>query len=315
MSRKVTIIGAGSVGASIAFAMVVKGIAAEIVLVDVNQEKALGEAMDILQGTPFCPPVKIYAGTYEDAKDSDVVVITSGIPRKPGQSRIDLTQININMMKEVAPKIVEHAPDSLYVIVSNPVDILTYAFIQITGVPAYKVMGTGTILDTARLRTRLSEFFSISQKNVHAYVLGEHGDTSFIPWSIAEVGGVRMLDYKSRFNYAEMTDKELDKEKVYEHIRTSGAKIIGRKGATYYAIAISTCYIVSCLFTSVNSVMTISSMMYGEYGIDDVCLSIPFIVGPEGVCGHTRLDLSEEELKQLRHSADSLKEVIKNIEI
>jgi len=315
MSRKVTVIGAGSVGSSVAFAMTLQGAASEIVMIDVNEEKALGEAMDIRQGTPFCPPIKIYAGSYEDAKDSDIVIITSGVPRKPGQSRLDLTQTNIDMIKEVAPNIVKYAPNSLYIIVSNPVDILTYVFIKLTGLPEYRVIGSGTILDTARLRTRLAEYFYLSQKNIHAYVLGEHGDTSFIPWSVAHVGGVPLEDYKSRFNYAKMTRQDLDKDKVYEHTRTSGAQIIKRKGATYYAIAISACHIVNCLFTSVNSVSTISSMIFGEYGIDDVCLSLPFIIGMDGVNGHTLLPLTEDEIEKLHKSAETVKGVIKQVKI
>ena len=172
MSNKVTIIGAGSVGSTIAFMMAVKGIAAEIVIIDINEKKALGEAMDIRQGIPFCDPCKIYAGRYEDAKDSDIVVITSGIGRKPGQTRLELAQTNVNIMKSIASEISKVAPDAVYVIVSNPVDVLTYVFNKVTNIPENRIIGTGTLLDTARLRSRLADYLDVSQKNVHAYVLG-----------------------------------------------------------------------------------------------------------------------------------------------
>ena len=315
MSRKVTIIGAGSVGSTITYTMAVTGLASEVVMIDINTEKALGEAMDVRQGTPFCSPMKIYAGTYEDAKGSDVVIITSGMPRKAGQSRIDLAQTNVDVIKQIAPDIVKHAPDALYILVSNPVDILTYTFCKVSGLPESRIIGSGTILDTARLRSRIAEYLEISQKNIHAYVMGEHGDSSFVPWSIAQVGSVNFLDYKRRFHYKKLWNPEIDPDEIETYIRTSGAKIIGRKGATFYAIAISVCTIVQCMFGSANTAMTVSSMLHGEYGIDDVCLSIPFLVGPDGVCGNVLPPLTEEEVAKLRHSADVLKNVIKQINL
>ncbi|BDF58112.1 L-lactate dehydrogenase 1 [Christensenellaceae bacterium] len=315
MSRKVTIIGAGSVGSTITYTMAVTGLASEVVMIDINTEKALGEAMDVRQGTPFCSPMKIYAGTYEDAKGSDVVIITSGMPRKAGQSRIDLAQTNVDVIKQIAPDIVKHAPDALYILVSNPVDILTYTFCKVSGLPESRIIGSGTILDTARLRSRIAEYLEISQKNIHAYVMGEHGDSSFVPWSIAQVGSVNFLDYKRRFHYKKLWNPEIDPDEIENYIRTSGAKIIGRKGATFYAIAISVCTIVQCMFGSANTAMTVSSMLHGEYGIDDVCLSIPFLVGPDGVCGNVLPPLTEEEVAKLRHSADVLKNVIKQINL
>lgn len=315
MSRKVTIIGAGSVGSTITYTMAVTGLVSEVVMIDINTEKALGEAMDVRQGTPFCSPMKIYAGTYEDAKGSDIVIITSGMPRKAGQSRIDLAQTNVDVIKQIAPDIVKHAPDALYILVSNPVDILTYTFCKVSGLPESRIIGSGTILDTARLRSRIAEYLEISQKNIHAYVMGEHGDSSFVPWSIAQVGSVNFLDYKRRFHYKKLWNPEIDPDEIENYIRTSGAKIIGRKGATFYAIAISVCTIVQCMFGSANTAMTVSSMLHGEYGIDDVCLSIPFLVGPDGVCGNVLPPLTEEEVAKLRHSADVLKNVIKQINL
>ncbi|MEA4852976.1 MAG: L-lactate dehydrogenase [Christensenella sp.] len=315
MSRKVTIIGAGNVGATITYTMAVTGLASEVVMVDINTEKALGEAMDVRQGTPFCAPIKIYAGTYRDAKDSDVVIITSGVPRKPGQSRIDLAQTNVDTIKKLAPEIVKYAPNALYILVSNPVDILTYTFCKVSGLPENRIVGSGTILDTARLRSRLAEYLSISQKNIHAYVLGEHGDSSFVPWSIAQVGAINFLDYEKGFHYNGLLHPEINTNEIEQYIRTSGGKIIERKGATFFAIAISVCTIVECMFGSTNTAMTVSSMLHGEFGIEDVCLSIPFIVGPEGVCGNILPPLTDEEIGKLRHSADVLKNVIQQIKI
>ena len=196
---KVTIIGAGSVGSTIAYTMVVNGIASEIVMIDVNDKKAMGEALDIRQGTPFCAPCSIYAGSYVDAKDSDIVIITSGVARKPGQTRLDLAQINVDILKSIIPQITKYAPDATYVIVSNPVDILTYTFCKCSGIPEERIIGSGTILDTSRLRTHISQHFEVSQQNVHAYVLGEHGDSSFIPWSLANISNVPVMDYSKSF--------------------------------------------------------------------------------------------------------------------
>ncbi len=195
--NKITVIGSGSVGSTIAYTLTVMGIASEIVMIDVNQEKSLGEALDIRQGVPFCNPANIYAGSYVDAKDSDIVVITCGLARKPGQSRLDLAQTNVNVLKSVAKEIVKYAPNATYIIVSNPVDVLTYVFHKISGIPEERIIGSGTILDTARLRARVSEYYGVNQKNVHAYVLGEHGDSAFVPWSIANISNVPIEDYRN----------------------------------------------------------------------------------------------------------------------
>ena len=195
MSRKITIIGAGSVGSTIAYSLSQEELASEIVMIDINKDKAEGEVMDIEQGTCFRESISIIAGDYPDAKDSDIVIITSGIARKPGQTRIDLAQTNVNILKSITPQIVKEAPNALYVIVSNPVDIMTYVFTKISGLPERQIIGSGTILDTARLRCGLSEQLQVAQKNIHAYVFGEHGDTSFIPWTGAYVSGVHVDEY------------------------------------------------------------------------------------------------------------------------
>ena len=314
MSNKVTIIGAGSVGSTIAYTLAVKGLVSEIVMIDVNTKKALGEAMDIRQGTPFMEPCKIYAGSYEDAKGSDIVIITSGIARKPGQTRLELCQINVNILKSITPQITKYAPDAIYVFVSNPVDVLTYAFAKISGIPENRIIGSGTQLDSARLCTRIAECLSISNKDVHAFVLGEHGDSSFVPWNSVRISSLGINDYRERLNYNEGFVAELDLEDIESYIRTSGGKIIQRKGATFYAVSVSVCDIVKTLLNGSDSVLCISSMMHGEFGIEDVALSIPTIVNGKGIKGTLLPDLTEDEVAKLRHSADVLKDVISQID-
>ena len=313
---KVTIIGAGSVGATVAYAMSLKGTASEIVLVDINERKAEGEALDIRQGLPYSPQNKIHEGTYEDAVGSDIVVITSGIARKPGMSRLDLAQVNVDVIKSIAPQITKYAPDAVYVIVSNPVDVLTYVFQKVSGLPENKIIGTGTLLDTARLRTRLSENYNISMKNVHAYVFGEHGDSAFIPWSISNISGVSIKEYSKHVIYkTNMRDINFSFDEIEEHVKKSGGWIIERKGATFYAVSVSVCHIIKCLLSRIDTTMTISTMMHGEYGIDDVCLSTLSLVGHDGIRSKVHVNLNDEEIAKLRHSADTLKNVIRSLNI
>lgn len=315
-NRKITVIGAGSVGATTAFALTLQNIANEVVLVDINESKALGEAMDIRQSTPLLSdPVNVYAGNYESAAGSDIVVITSGMPRKPGQTRIDLAQTNVNIIKQIAPQIVKTCPDATYVIVSNPVDILTYVFHKVTNIPSNRIIGTGTQLDTARLRARIAEYLSVSQKNVHAYVFGEHGETSFIPWSIAEVSTVSLFDCKDKIKLDEDIMVDLDYAEIERHMRSSGAKVIERKGCTNYAISVAVCSICDALFGAVNAVQTVSLMLNGEYGISDVCLSMPALIGNGVVRGRITPVLTDEELAKLHYSADALKKVISQMAI
>lgn len=312
--NKITVIGSGSVGSTIAYTLTVMGIASEIVMIDINQEKALGEALDIRQGVPFCNPATIYAGSYEDAKNSDIVIITSGVARRPGQSRLDLAQTNVDMLKIVTKDIVKQAPDAIYIIVSNPVDVLTYVFHKISGIPEERIIGSGTILDTARLRSRVAEYYEVNQKNVHAYVLGEHGDSSFVPWSIANISNVPIEDYRNALvNSTEYP--EFDREEVENYVRKSGARVIQRKGATFYAVSISVCHICKCLLSGIDTTMTVSTMLHGEYGIEDICLSLLNVVGHKGAHSKVLVPLNDEEIKALHHSADCLKEIINNIEI
>lgn len=313
MNKKITIIGAGAVGSSIGYLLVAEGTASEVVFIDINKDKALGEAMDIYQATPFLNPAIVRAGDYEDAKGSDIVIITSGIARKPGQSRIDLAQTNVNIIKAIAPEITKVCPDSIYVIVANPVDVLTYTFHQVTNIPTNKIIGSGTSLDTARLRTRLSEIYKVSPMQVDADVLGEHGDTSFVPWSKVRIGGVNVDEYSSVVTNKDLAPTPYDKEEVTEYIRKSGGIIISRKGATYNGVAAAVAYICKCLYSGVDSVICLSVLLNGEYGISDVCISIPTIVGVGGIKSTLTPTLSEEETQKLIASADAMKEVIKQV--
>ncbi len=314
MGNKITIIGSGSVGATIAYTLAVQGQASEIVMIDINLEKSLGEALDIRQGMSFCDPVKIYAGSYQDAVGSDIVIMTSGVARKPGQSRLDLTQTNVNITGTIIPEITKAAPDAMYIIVANPVDILTYQFHKVSGLPENRIIGSGTSLDTARLRSRLAEYYQLNQQNVHAYVFGEHGDSSFVPWSLCNISTIPIDD----FTKCVRTDSDklypsLVHEEVEQYVRKSGGRIIARKGATFYAIAISVCHICRCITCGTDTTLTVSSMMHGEYGIDDVCLSTLSLVGKDGITGKVILPLTDGEIALLKKSADSLKAVISQL--
>ena len=312
MKKKVTIIGAGSVGATTAFALLARNAASEVVLIDINTDKALGEALDIKQATPFIDNCDIYAGSYCDAVDSDVVVITSGIGRKPGQTRLELVQTNVNIIKSIATEITKYAPNAIYIIVANPVDILTYAFLKCTGLPKNQVFGTGTVLDTIRLRTRLAEIYNVNKQQVHANVLGEHGDTSFVAWSTATIAGIPVDEYNASIATPYNLPTEYRREDVENYVKKSGGKIIARKGCTVYGIGMSTTHIVKTLSGNAETAMTISSLHEGEYGISDVCLSSLSLVDSTGVRSIITQKLTDDEVQKLYASAQALKEVIKN---
>lgn len=315
MSRKITVIGAGSVGATIAYTLSQQSIASEIVLIDINKDKVEGEVMDIAQGTCFRDPISIVAGDYEDAKDSNIVIITSGIARKPGQTRIELTQTNVNILKSITPEIVKVAPNALYIIVSNPVDIMTYVFTKISGLPENQIIGSGTLLDSARLRCGLSEHLNVAQNNIHAYVFGEHGDTSFIPWSGAYISGVSLDEYYEIAKSMGKEVKEVDKDAMLDYVQKSGGEVIKKKGATFYAVSASVCKLCAALVSSTDSITTVSSMMHGEYGVEDVCLSTLTLVGPKGIQGKVPMRMNKTEIEQLHKSADALKEIIAQLDL
>ena len=315
MSSKITIIGAGSVGSTIAYTLANQDIASEIVMIDINKNKVAGEVMDIIQGTYFRNPISIVAGEYEDAKDSDIVIITSGIARKPGQTRLELAQTNVNILKSITPEIVKAAPNAMYIIVSNPVDVMTYVFHKVSGLPENQIIGSGTVLDTARLRCGLSEHFGVAQKSVHAYVFGEHGDSSFVPWSSACISAIPVDKYPAVMKASGVEVEPVDKEAMIEYVRKSGGKIIANKGATFYAVSASVVQLCNVLLAASDSMASVSTMMHGEYGIDDVCMSTLALIGPNGYRGKVLIDLTDEELEKMKASAEALKSVISQIEI
>jgi len=313
--NKITIIGTGSVGSTIAYTLTVTGLASEIVMIDINGEKAKGEALDIRQGTPFCHSASVYAGSYQDAAGSNIVIVTSGLPRKAGQSRLDLAQTNVDIMKNIIPQITRYAPNAIYVIVSNPVDILTYVFHKCSDLPENQIIGSGTILDTSRLRSRLSEYYSINQQNVHAYVLGEHGDSCLVPWSLVNISNIPIAEYAKAVQNTDALFPELKYDEVEEYVKKSGARVISRKGATFYAVSISVCHLCKCLLSGMDTTITVSTMLHGEYGIDDVCLSLLNIIGDKGAEGKILLPLNDAEIIQLQNSANTLKGIINQIKL
>lgn len=315
MGCKVTVIGAGSVGATIAYTLSREDYVSEIVMIDVMKDKVDGEAMDIVQGTAFRTPIDVYTGDYEHAAGSDIVIITCGVARKPGQSRIDLAQTNVNIIKAIAPELKQHAPNALYIIVANPVDVMTYAFIKASGIPENQVMGSGTLLDSVRLRYRLSTHFDVAQKNIEAYVFGEHGDSSFVPWSHVNIAGVPMEEYQE-FQKSQGRDiSDFNKDEIETYVHKSGGEIIKRKGATFYGVTAAVEELVRMLFAAHDSITAVSSMVHGEYGVEDACLSCLTIVGPKGVKGKLPVKMTDEEVEKFRSSAAKMKEVIKSLDI
>ena len=311
---KISVIGAGSVGATIANDLMIQGVSPEIVLIDVNAKKAKGEAMDIYQGAPFHSPAVVRTGDYPDAADSDIVIITCGMPRKPGMTRLDLAQTNVNIIKQVAQNVVPHAPNAIYIIVSNPVDVLTYVFTKVSGLPERQIIGSGTILDTSRLQSELSRRFYISPKNVHASVYGEHGDSSFVPWSLVNIANTPVDDYAAISPDKDKIQWNRDYEDLETYVKKSGGEIIENKGATFFAVSMSVCHICKCIFNDAGTALTVSTMMHGEYGVEDVCLSVLTMVDRDGVRGKILAPLTEEEQARLHNSAQKLKSVLDQIQ-
>jgi L-lactate dehydrogenase len=313
--NKISILGAGNVGATIAYTLTLDGMASEIVLVDINVNKAKGEAMDIIQGTALCQPVNIHYGEYADVADSDIVIVTIGSARKPGQTRIDLAQGNVNIIKSVMPQVAKYAPDAMYVVVSNPVDIITYTILKTTNLSESQVFGSGTLLDSSRLREMLASKVGISTKNVHAYVFGEHGDTAMVPWSLTSIAGMPLDNYLNSIHNKKPDYEEFDFSAIEHDVHTSGAEVISLKGATYYAIALSARRICECILRDTNTVVTLSGMLHGEYGIEDVCLSIPFVLNGSGIHNMEVPELHPQELEKLLISANTLKTTIASLDI
>lgn len=312
--KKITIIGAGAVGSSIGYILVAENVANEIVFIDINKSKAFGEAMDIYQATPYLGSASVIDGDYADAKDSDIVIITSGLARKPGQTRIDLAKTNVAIINSIAKEITKVCPNAIYIIVANPVDILTHAFIKASNIPANRVLGSGTSLDTARLKAKLAQIFKINVAQIHASCFGEHGDTQFIPWSLVRIGGVHIDDYVKSINTKYTEIEPLDKESVLEYVKKSGGVIIQNKGATYNGVAAAVVHICKNILSGIDNIMCLSTLLKGEYGVYDVCLSTPVIVGRNGVKSTLTPPLAEDEQQKFVASAKAMQKVIEEVE-
>ena len=308
--RKAAVIGCGFVGSATAFTLMQSRLFSELVLLDVNMEKADGEAKDIAHGIPFAGQMKIYAGTYDDAADAAIIIITAGANQKPGETRLDLVQKNTAIYQSIIPEIVKRDFGGILLIVSNPVDILTYVALKLSGVPENRVLGSGTVLDTARLKYALGEHLGVDSRSVHSFIIGEHGDSEIAAWSSTNVSGIPLNDFcemRGHFNH----DAAMDA--IAEKVKNSAYEIISKKQATYYGIAMSVKRICECIVRNERSILPVSAMMHGEYGIEDITLSMPAIVGIGGVETHVPIALSEEEAEKLVESAKKLKEVAKGL--
>ena len=304
--RKAAVIGCGFVGSATAFTLMQSRLFSELVLLDVNMEKADGEAKDIAHGIPFAGQMKIYAGTYDDAADAAIIIITAGANQKPGETRLDLVQKNTAIYQSIIPEIVKRDFGGILLIVSNPVDILTYVALKLSGLPENRVLGSGTVLDTARLKYALGEHLGVDSRSVHSFIIGEHGDSEIAAWSSTNVSGIPLNDFcemRGHFNH----DAAMDA--IAEKVKNSAYEIISKKQATYYGIAMSVKRICECIVRNERSILPVSAMMHGEYGIEDITLSMPAIVGIGGVETHVPIALSEEEAEKLVESAKKLKEV------
>jgi len=310
--NKIAIVGTGFVGSTTAYTLMLSGLVSEIVLIDINARKAEGEAMDMNHGMPFVRPVKIYSGDYQDCKNSDIVVITGGANQKPGETRIDLVNKNTEIFKDVIGNIVKYNTECILLVVTNPVDILTYVTYKLSGFPKNRVIGSGTVLDSARFKYMIGEHMGIDPRNVHAYIIGEHGDTEVPTWSLASIAGVSMDDYCKECNSC---DSENFKRETFEDVKNAAYEIIDRKGATYYAVALAVRRIVEAIVRNENSIMTVSSLLEGEYGLEDICLSIPSQVNSNGIERIINVPLSKEENRLLGKSANSLKQVISGLNL
>jgi L-lactate dehydrogenase len=304
---RVVIVGAGNVGATFAYALMLSGLASEIVLIDANRAKAEGEAMDLNHAVPLASPCQIWAGSYEDCAGAVVTVITAGSAQRPGETRLDLVQRNTNIFRQIVPAIAQNNPQGIILVATNPVDILTYVTLRLSGLPAQHVIGSGTILDTARFRYLLSQHYAIDPRSVHAFIIGEHGDSEVPVWSLANIAGMRLEDF-CRANGLECSDHTL--QEIFSKTRDAAYQIIERKGATYYAIGAGLLRIVEAILRDQNTVLSISSFLTDYYGISDVCLSLPSVVDRGGVERVLKLELNDKEMKGLLESARVLKDII-----
>jgi L-lactate dehydrogenase len=313
MNRKQTvgILGCGNVGIAAAYTLFNRDVASDLILVDMDRKRAEGEAMDMSQGQAFAHPVQVRAGDYADLSDAKVVVVAAGTGRKAGESRLDLLNRNVAIFKDVVKHLDEHAPDAVLVIATNPVDIITYVVQKLSIRPRERVVGTGTMLDTTRFRSMLGQYYSVDPRNIHSFILGEHGDSQVPLWSKASIGGLRL---KERTVLGKPFDEKIMNE-IFEQVRYAGREVISRKGYTNLAIGVCIAQLVETILDDQHSVLTVSVQLEGEYGIHDVAMSIPCIVGHAGVEGRVLPELTEEELAALENSANVLKESISAIDV
>lgn len=309
---KVAIVGAGFVGSSAAFALMNKGTVRELVLIDVNEKRAQGEAMDLAHGLPYSGHMIIRSGHYEDVADAGLIIITAGANQKPGQTRLDLIKTNSKIMTGIVQEIVRVGFEGMLLIVSNPVDVLTHVALKVSGFPKSRVFGSGTVLDTARLKYLLSRKLNVDTRNIHAVILGEHGDSELAAWSFANVSGVPIEDFEETRG---IHDHEALHKEIVDDVRNSAYAIIERKGATYYGIAFSIARIVECVLKNEHTMLPISVELEGEYGFDGMALSVPAILGEDGVESILEVSLSARERREIKTSAAALKEVIAQLEL
>jgi L-lactate dehydrogenase len=313
LKPKIAIIGAGNVGSTFAFSLMISGLAREIVLIDKNSDLAIGECMDLNHGLSFAHPVRIYAAGFEGCENADIVVITAGANQKPNETRTDLVNKNVAIFKDIVPAIANYTKDAILLVVTNPVDILTYVTLKLSGFPANRVIGSGTVLDTARLKYMISDYAQVDPSNIHGYIIGEHGDTELPVWSNATIGGMDIETYCSE--YAKQGNAKNELKEIFLKVKHSAYEIIKRKGATNYSIALSLVKITRAILRDENSILPVSTLITDYYGISDVCISIPSIVNIHGVGEYVKIDLSDEEQNLFKHSANTLKGFIKAIEL
>ena len=309
---KITVIGAGNVGATTAYTLMMSGLVSEIVLLDINKDKAEGDALDMNHGVSFVSPVKISSGWYSDIKGSDMVIITAGASQKEGERRTDLLRRNADIFKDIIDNILKYCDDdTILMVVTNPVDILTYITCKISGFSKNNVIGSGTVLDTSRLKYLIGKHTGVDARNVHTYIIGEHGDSEVAAWSTTTVAGMSLDEYCRSSKTCESLN--ICREEFYQKTKNAAYEIIEKKGSTYYAIALAVKRIVESIIGDENSILTVSSLFEGEYGISDICLSVPTIVGSGGAERIIEIDFSDEELKGLKNSADTLKALAREI--
>ncbi len=307
-SVKISVIGAGFVGSTTAYALMLGGLSEEIVLVDLNKDKAIGEAMDIAHGAAFVKPVKVISGDYEDTAGSDIVIITAGAAQKPGESRVDLVNKNINIFKSLVPEVVKYSPDAILIVVSNPVDILSYVTYKISGFPKERVIGSGTVLDTSRFRALLAEYLEVDARSIHGYIMGEHGDSEIAAWSLTNIAGVNLKDY------VEITQKGKGDLSFLEYIplsvKNAAYEMINTKGFTNYAVALAIRRICEAIVGDEKAILTVSTLLEGEYGLEELYISVPSVVGKEGVIKAVEVPLSDQEMNDFLTSAQTMHDII-----